>query len=471
MRLEPDLIDSDSISVNSVASVASDSSENTSSVQLLTNDECVPQLQTEDLALQPATTGVSVQSTQPVPMIDDEVTELNSLDVAQEGRNNEVKILDTDKTEPVVTDDGVSYEKMRKVEDDKESIPNSVVRVNDIEDVTKSLEIQKEILRTDLTIPKNEVDAVSNLDREMARLDSYLSGSSGSASTDLEHSTFGKYSSEYRSEVEQHAYRSIFKRSDSVKEREILNTIEESDSKYTPSSLEQELVKLEMRTMREDKRNLEKDELNHSMSPTSPISPGDAYSPSIYTIYKKPGATAEDFYSKYTPTSQSVTSSLTSDSQADRKEDITWNSMNDIPVRPQFLKSVNTWTEISAQGNIHSISVSNTHVWITDRSSNIFYSNLTGPGVSWKKASGTASQISVSPDGYIIWAMNRNTVYAGTKITAKRPEGMKWVEAVRDVSYICVDNTCAWYFIYYFAHCRKLNFYCMCPPLPCCYGR
>jgi hypothetical protein len=56
-----------------------------------------------------------------------------------------------------------------------------------------------------------------------------------------------------------------------------------------------------------------------------------------------------------------------------------------------------------------------------------------------------ANQISVSPSGHIVWRLHRGRVFAGTKITHKRPEGLKWVEAVQNVVYISVDDHCAWY--------------------------
>jgi hypothetical protein len=40
----------------------------------------------------------------------------------------------------------------------------------------------------------------------------------------------------------------------------------------------------------------------------------------------------------------------------------------------------------------------------------------------------------------IVWKLYKDTVYAGTKITSKHPEGMKWVEAIRGVQSVSVDN-------------------------------
>ncbi|KAJ8308826.1 hypothetical protein KUTeg_013700 [Tegillarca granosa] len=53
--------------------------------------------------------------------------------------------------------------------------------------------------------------------------------------------------------------------------------------------------------------------------------------------------------------------------------------------------------------------------------------------------------MAVSRSGYIVWRLYKDTVYVGTRVTAKRPEGLKWEEAVREVQYITVDDSCAWY--------------------------
>ena len=69
---------------------------------------------------------------------------------------------------------------------------------------------------------------------------------------------------------------------------------------------------------------------------------------------------------------------------------------------------------------------------------------MSHPGIVWRKATGSANQITVSPSGKIVWRLHRGVVYAGTKISSRHPEGLKWVEAVRDVEYIAVGNDCAW---------------------------
>lgn len=118
-----------------------------------------------------------------------------------------------------------------------------------------------------------------------------------------------------------------------------------------------------------------------------------------------------------------------------------YTEMQDIAQR----RLANSWSEYTAPTNIYSLVVSTSHVWFTDKAENIHYSTIGSPkGILWRKATGNASQISVSPSGHIVWRLHRGTVYAGTKISSRHPEGLKWVEAVKDVEYISVDDHCVW---------------------------
>ncbi|XP_061173817.1 tectonin beta-propeller repeat-containing protein 2-like isoform X2 [Saccostrea echinata] len=108
-------------------------------------------------------------------------------------------------------------------------------------------------------------------------------------------------------------------------------------------------------------------------------------------------------------------------------------------------KVINNWSEIFTPGNLSCLCLTDTHIWHVDRSSNLWHCSLTNPGLKWQKANGYAKMIAVSRSGSIVWRLYKDTVYAGTKLTAKHPEGLKWIEAVREVQYISVDETVAWY--------------------------
>ncbi|KAK3591291.1 hypothetical protein CHS0354_004340 [Potamilus streckersoni] len=192
------------------------------------------------------------------------------------------------------------------------------------------------------------------------------------------------------------------------------------------------------------------------------------------SLYQTPDTSSEDFYSKFyissvTPSStQSVSPesdplSLTAQTpkvqspemdkrveerqvpQGREKEDTDNVQVVDFPASSDVKNSVNIWTQFTALSNVYSMALSDMHIWYTDKSNNIYYSPLHQPGLTWRKAIGSAKQIAVSQFGDIVWCLQKNTVLAGTKITQKHPEGLKWVEAVKEVTYIAVDNNSAWY--------------------------
>ncbi|GFR99975.1 tectonin beta-propeller repeat-containing protein 2 [Elysia marginata] len=163
-----------------------------------------------------------------------------------------------------------------------------------------------------------------------------------------------------------------------------------------------------------------------------------------------PESTTDDFYSEYSDVNPSSQETYNSNAMKSSDESLLPSKFaadthsQDITKTASHL--ANSWSEITAPTNIYSLAVSENHVWFTDKSENIYYSSLqASKGIVWRKATGYASQMSVSPSGSIVWRLYKGVVYAGTKISTRHPEGLKWVEAVREVQYIAVANNCAWF--------------------------
>ncbi|XP_012939414.1 tectonin beta-propeller repeat-containing protein 2 isoform X2 [Aplysia californica] len=162
---------------------------------------------------------------------------------------------------------------------------------------------------------------------------------------------------------------------------------------------------------------------------------------------------ADDFYSKFIDTSPESSSYMTSpDANTPGAAQASKSLLSTEVERSSEMQDVcqrrvaNSWSEFTTPTNMYSLAVSQSHVWFTDKSENIYYSSVGSPkGIVWRKASGSANQIAVSPSGHIVWRLHRGVVFAGTKISSRHPEGLKWVEAVRDVEWISVDDNCAWY--------------------------
>ncbi|XP_029642298.1 tectonin beta-propeller repeat-containing protein 2-like isoform X2 [Octopus sinensis] len=124
--------------------------------------------------------------------------------------------------------------------------------------------------------------------------------------------------------------------------------------------------------------------------------------------------------------------------EKDRKNEV-------LPKQILLPKLVNSWLVWSVPENIHSLSATHSHIWYTDRSENLFYRQTDSMSGAWHKVDLYAHQIAVSRSGNIFWRLYQNTVYVAIGVSARKPEGKKQVEAIRDVSYIAVDNDCGWY--------------------------
>ncbi|KAL8602690.1 hypothetical protein ACOMHN_058643 [Nucella lapillus] len=183
-----------------------------------------------------------------------------------------------------------------------------------------------------------------------------------------------------------------------------------------------------------------------------------------YSLPVKKQDSADDFYSMfaspYSPTdpleSPPLTPSLTSSSSVEsdrhsaaergRSSGSRSSEGGGGAMEGSLQKLANSWSEFTAPANIYSLALSSSHVWFTDKSENLYYSALGGvKGMVWRKVGESAGQVAVSPSGHIVWRLHRGRVFAGTKITHRRPEGLKWVEAVNNVAHIAVDDHCAWY--------------------------
>lgn len=191
-------------------------------------------------------------------------------------------------------------------------------------------------------------------------------------------------------------------------------------------------------------------QVSNSSSDNSLIMTSDQGAKSVFSTPESP---TEDFYTMYL-SNTSVTSQKdvkhhpllpsTADNETVEVEGIDLaNKVDKFDLEPSY-KIINNWTDMFTTGNVACLCLTDTHIWHVDRSSNIWYCSLNSPGFKWQKANGNAKMMAVSHSGSIVWRLYKDTVYAGTKIVAKHPEGMKWIEAVREVQYISVDETMAW---------------------------
>jgi hypothetical protein len=158
-------------------------------------------------------------------------------------------------------------------------------------------------------------------------------------------------------------------------------------------------------------------------------------------------ASVDDIYTKYRHHSDSYGSVTEIDYVSEFQSQLSEMSVGSTSATGVSHLLSDNWTEFTAPGNIQSLAVSSKHIWIVDKSERVFYSSHCQPSMNWKRDEDVTGirQISVSPDGNIVWKLKKNgSVFVGTKITPKAPMGLKPEEVLRDVAYISVEDKSAW---------------------------
>lgn len=113
----------------------------------------------------------------------------------------------------------------------------------------------------------------------------------------------------------------------------------------------------------------------------------------------------------------------------------------DVCARPQ---TVEVWLEFYLPAPIKSLSLSSKYAWCVDRLDHVHYALFSQP-LKWVQVDQPGHQVSVSPNGSIVWLLYKNSAYSANKISPRSPAGAEWREVAREVSSLSVDNHVAWY--------------------------
>ncbi|XP_076314222.1 tectonin beta-propeller repeat-containing protein 2 isoform X2 [Tachypleus tridentatus] len=103
------------------------------------------------------------------------------------------------------------------------------------------------------------------------------------------------------------------------------------------------------------------------------------------------------------------------------------------------------WLQFKLPGSVVSLGLCDTFLCCVDNKENVYYTRFFGPSYEWVKADRPAHQVAVSPTGSILWVLYRGKVYAAKTWIRKGLSGAEWLEVAEDISFISVDENCAWY--------------------------
>jgi hypothetical protein len=103
------------------------------------------------------------------------------------------------------------------------------------------------------------------------------------------------------------------------------------------------------------------------------------------------------------------------------------------------------WMQYKVPDTIVNLSVCKYYVCCVDSKDVAYYSALNDLSLKWQKVDYKAKQIAVSPNGTLVWKLHKCTAYGLECPSVKGPFGGRWIEVMRNVQWISVADTIAWF--------------------------
>jgi hypothetical protein len=103
------------------------------------------------------------------------------------------------------------------------------------------------------------------------------------------------------------------------------------------------------------------------------------------------------------------------------------------------------WMQYKVPDTIVNLSMCNYYVCCVDSKDVVYYSALNGLSLNWQKVDYNAKQVAVSPNGTLVWKLHKCTAYALECASGKGPFGRRWKEVERNVQWISIADSIAWF--------------------------
>ena len=103
------------------------------------------------------------------------------------------------------------------------------------------------------------------------------------------------------------------------------------------------------------------------------------------------------------------------------------------------------WMQYKVPDTISNLSVCKYYVCCVDCKELVYFSALNGLSLKWHKVDYKAKQVSISPNGTIVWKIHKSIAYALENPTTRGPFGREWKEAAHNVQWISVSDNMAWF--------------------------
>ncbi|KAL7861785.1 hypothetical protein SRHO_G00132260 [Serrasalmus rhombeus] len=104
-----------------------------------------------------------------------------------------------------------------------------------------------------------------------------------------------------------------------------------------------------------------------------------------------------------------------------------------------------SWMGYSGPGSgIHTLMVTDRHVWCLDFKGGLYCSGLPNGSLSWQKFEENVQQVALSPSGSLLWKVEQKTMtaYACGKVTIKGKR--HWYKALDETAFVALSDDTAW---------------------------
>ncbi|KAG1681766.1 Tectonin beta-propeller repeat-containing protein 2 [Nymphon striatum] len=131
----------------------------------------------------------------------------------------------------------------------------------------------------------------------------------------------------------------------------------------------------------------------------------------------------------------------------DQQESEDYDELEEL--KPRFdveSKYCDNWMLHEGPGQLISLSISKRYIICVDNCENVFYSNLSEPGLSWNHLDYHANHVAVSESGNLVWRLYNSVVYAAKlgSCNPYKPVVSSWIEIMKNVSWFALDETSIW---------------------------
>ena len=103
-----------------------------------------------------------------------------------------------------------------------------------------------------------------------------------------------------------------------------------------------------------------------------------------------------------------------------------------------------TWTTLHAPDRPVCLCMTRRRAWCVDAHDRLHHAAASAGPLRWRLVESPAHRVAVSPSGGVVWRLYASSVYAAVQTSAAAVAGSRWMEVLRSVVDVAVDDDVAW---------------------------